>query len=82
MPDNNMPAHDQRRATNITLPEMLGTQVKALKINISQACKAGLVASVKAVRATQWLEENKAAFEYCNKYVEDHGLTLERYRTF
>jgi post-segregation antitoxin (ccd killing protein) len=44
MPDNNMPAQDQRRTTNVTLPEMLGTQAKALKINISQACKAGLAA--------------------------------------
>jgi hypothetical protein len=34
------------------------------------------------VRAKQWLEENKAAFEYCNKYVEDHGLTVDRFDVY
>jgi antitoxin CcdA len=80
MADTKMPAHDQRRATNVTLPETLVSQTKALKINISQACEAGLADEVKAVRAKQWLEENKAAFEYWNEKTEREGLTLERYR--
>jgi len=53
-----------------------------LKINISQACKAGLAAQVKAAREKQWLEENREAMEYCNKDVEENGLPLERFRTF
>ncbi len=82
MPDTNIPPVIQRRATNVTLPEALVAQAKALNINISQACEAGLAAQVKAAREKQWLEENREAFEYCNKYVEEHGLILERYRTF
>ncbi len=81
MPDTNMPA-EQRRATNVTLPESLVAKAKELNINISQACEAGLAAQVKATREKQWLEENREAIEYCNTYVEEHGLTLERFRTF
>jgi antitoxin CcdA len=81
MPDTNMPT-GQRRATNITLPESMVAQAKELGINISQACEAGLAAQVKAARGKKWLEENKQAFEEYNKYVEEHGLTLEKYRTF
>ena len=82
MPECHLPAATQRRATNVTLPVALVAQAKALKINVSKACEAGLVAQVKAAREKQWLEENREALEYCNKYVEEHGLTLERFRSF
>jgi antitoxin CcdA len=71
-----------RRATNVTLPEALVAQAKDLKVNISQACEAGLAAQVKAAREKKWLEENREAIECYNKYVEENGLTLERFRTF
>ena len=81
MPDSNMPA-DQRRATNVTLPESLVALAKSLKVNISQACEAGLAAQVKAAREKKWLEDNRQAFEDYNKYIEEHGLPLAEYRTF
>jgi len=81
MPDTHA-LPDIRRATNVTLPEALVAQAKDLKVNISQACEAGLAAQVKAAREKKWLEENREAFECYNKYVEENGLTLERFRTF
>jgi len=81
MPDTH--AHpDIRRATNVTLPEALVAQAKDLKVNISQACEAGLAAQVKAAREKKWLEENREAIEYWNEKTEREGLTLERFRTF
>jgi antitoxin CcdA len=81
MPDTH--AHpDIRRATNVTLPEALVAQAKDLKVNISQACEAGLTAQVKAARERKWLEENREAIEYWNEKTEREGLTLERFRTF
>jgi post-segregation antitoxin (ccd killing protein) len=41
-----------------------------------------LAAAVKKAREKKWLEENKAAIEEYNRYIEEHGLTLEEYRTF
>jgi antitoxin CcdA len=82
MPDTNILETNARRATNVTLPEALVAMAKALGVNISQASEAGLAAAVKKAREQKWLEENKAAIEAYNHYVEEHGLTLEKYRTF
>jgi antitoxin CcdA len=81
MPDTNMPT-DQRRATNVTLPESMVAQAKALGINISQACEAGLAAQVKAAREKQWLEENREAIGYWNEKMEREGLILAKYSVF
>ncbi len=82
MPDTNVPETNARRATNVTLPEALVAMAKVLGVNISQASEAGLAAAVKKAREKKWLEENKAAIEEYNRYIEEHGLTLEEYRTF
>jgi antitoxin CcdA len=81
MPDTH--AHPGiRRATNVTLPEALVAQAKELKVNISQACEAGLAAQVKAAREKKWLEENREAIEYWNDRMEREGLLLAEYRIF
>jgi antitoxin CcdA len=69
-----------RRATNITLSGELVDQAKALGINLSQACEHGLAAAVKKACEDKWLEENRAALDSSNAYVEKHGLPLARYR--
>ncbi len=71
-----------RRPTNVTLPEMLISEARALKINVSQACEAGLAAEVKAARERKWLEENRDAMDAYNAYIEEHGLALEEFRMF
>jgi antitoxin CcdA len=82
MPDTHLPTSDQRRPTNVTLPESLVAQARELKINISQACEAGLAAQVKAAREKQWLEENREAIEYWNEKMAREGLPLAEYRVF
>jgi antitoxin CcdA len=82
MPDIAPGPSDKRRATNVTLSEALVGTAKALGVNVSQACEAGLAAQVKAAQAAKWLEENRAAIEYWNERMERHGLLLEEYRMF
>ncbi len=82
MPDTHIVSTDARRATNVTLPEALVVQAKELKINISQACEAGLLAQVTDERRRRWLEENREAIAYWNEKTEREGLTLERFRSF
>ena len=50
-----------RRPTNVTLPAELLAEAKALKVNVSQACEAGLARSVSEARRDRWLEQNKEA---------------------
>ena len=71
-----------RRATNVTLPAALVTEAKERGINVSQACEAGLRASVAELRRTQWLAENRAAIEEYNRRIESEGLTLAAFRPF
>lgn len=71
-----------RRATNITLPEPLLRDARALGINVSQECERGLAAAVAEHRRARWLEENKQAIDAYNEHVDRHGPPLAAYRQF
>jgi antitoxin CcdA len=72
----------RRRAANISLDPQLIADARALDINISRACEAGLQAQIKKAREERWLAENMEAIEASNRYVEEHGLPLARFRQF
>lgn len=71
-----------RKATNVSINEALLSEAKALKINVSKAAEAGLVIALAEKRSEIWLEENRAALDSSNSYVEQHGLPLAQYRGF
>lgn len=72
----------RKRATNVTLDVSLLEEARTLGVNVSQACEEGLSQQVRAARAAAWLEENRAAIESSNAWVEQHGLPLARHRMF
>ncbi len=78
----NRPRSAAKRATNVTLPEDLLSEAKALQINISQAAEAGVVQAIACARSERWLAENQEAIESSNAFVEKHGLPLAKYRMF
>ena len=71
-----------RKATNVSISEALLSEAKALKINVSKAAEAGLVIALAEKRSELWLEENRAALDSSNSYVEQHGLPPAQYRGF
>ena len=71
-----------RKATNVSINEALLSEAKALKINGSKAAEAGLIVALAEKRSELWLEENRAALDSSNSYVEQHGLPLAQYRSF
>ena len=71
-----------KRATNVSLRADLIEEARQLDINVSEACERGLSEEVARARRERWLEENRAAIEASNAYVEKHGLPLARYRMF
>jgi antitoxin CcdA len=71
-----------RRATNVTLPQTLVQDAKALRINVSQACEQGLAVAVSDAKAKKWQDENRAAFAAWNDYVEQNGVPLAEFRQF
>lgn len=70
------------RPTNVPLDIELVADAKELGVSISQASNRGLEQAVKEARATRWLEENKAALESSNAWIEANGLPLAKYRLF
>jgi len=82
-------AHSSRRAraaatrpTNVSLDAALVDEAKALRINISLAAGRGLEQAVKQARSERWLEENRAALDSSNSWVEANGLPLANHRLF
>jgi antitoxin CcdA len=71
-----------KKATNVSLSAELVDQARQLGINVSEACQTGLAAEVKAAREAAWKAENRAAMESWNRYTQDHGLPLAKYRLF
>ena len=78
----NRPRSAAKRATNVSLPEDLLSEAKALQINISQAAEAGVAQAIARTRSERWLAENQEALESSNAFVEKHGLPLAKYRMF
>jgi antitoxin CcdA len=75
-------AHMTKRATNLTIDPLLLDEARALNINLSATFEASLRDAVRKQKAAKWLEENRAAIQSSNEWVEKHGLPLERYRQF
>jgi len=71
-----------KRATNLTIDPVLLDEARALNINLSATFEASLRDAVRARKAAAWLEENRAAIQSSNDWVEKHGLPLEKYRQF
>ena len=78
----NIPLKQPRKSTNVSLSADLVAAAKALDINLSRACEAGLAAALKAERERRWLDENRPALEAWNVWVAENGLPLARYRQF
>lgn len=51
-------------------------EAKALGVNISRACEAGLAVEVQREREERWIAENRAAIQEWNEWVRENGLPL------
>ncbi len=78
----NAPLKRSRKSTNLSLAAELVEEAKALDVNISRACEAGLEAALQEERKRRWIEENRPAMEAWNAWTAEHGLPLARYRQF
>ncbi|TYC69112.1 post-segregation antitoxin CcdA [Stappia sp. BW2] len=71
-----------RKATNLTIDMSLVGSAKDLGVNISQAAEEGIRRAVSQARADRWKQENQAALNSSNDFVDQHGLPLETSRLF
>ena len=71
-----------KRAANLSIDADLLEQARALDINLSATFEASLREAVRKRKAAEWLEENRAALQSSNEWVEKNGLPLAQYRQF
>ncbi|WGV16908.1 type II toxin-antitoxin system CcdA family antitoxin [Fuscovulum ytuae] len=71
-----------RRATSMTLDAALLDEARALGLNISRAAEEGIRAQVRAERSRRWKEDNAADIAAYNKWIEENGVPLARFRKF
>lgn len=71
-----------RKAANLSIDVDLLVEAKALSVNISRAAEAGIAEAVRAEKERRWKEENREALESSNRWVEEHGVPLAKYRQF
>ena len=73
---------ERKRATNVSLNASLLEEAKSLGVKISQACERGLEEEIRKRRVEAWLKETQEAIDSSNKFVEENGIPLSRYRNF
>jgi len=71
-----------KRAANLSIDAALLEQARSLDINLSATFEASLREAVRERKAAEWLEENRAALQSSNEWVEKNGLPLAQYRQF
>lgn len=72
----------RRKAVNLSLDPAVVEAARAAGLNLSQVCEAALRDASRAKLARQWREENKGWADSVNRWIDERGLPLERYRLF
>ncbi len=73
---------ETRRRIDVSIDSGLLTEAENLNVDISRAAEQGLKQALTERREALWLEENRAALESSNTYVDRHGLPLVKHRGF
>jgi len=71
-------AIDPAATMKISIDLTLVAEANALGVNVSRAAEEGIAQAME--KARQWKLENREAIEAMNRYVEEHGLPLAKYR--
>jgi antitoxin CcdA len=75
-------ARAPRRSTSLTLDGRLLDEARELGVNVSRAAEDGVALAIRAARARRWREENVAAIDDYNRFVDARGVPLSEFRKF
>lgn len=71
-----------KKAANLSVNSDLLRKTRDLNINLSATLERALKAELSKREATQWVEENRAAIQSYNEFVEQHGCFGDEFRDF
>ena len=72
----------RKQPANLSIRSDLLRQAKERKINLSKTLEESLEKILKDQDQQVWLEENRAAIEAANRFVDQHGLWSDGLRQF
>jgi antitoxin CcdA len=72
----------KRKSVNLSIDTGVVAAAREAGINLSQVSEAALRSAAKKARDDQWREENRDWAESVNRWVEQNGLPLAKYRLF
>jgi antitoxin CcdA len=70
-----------KRAVNLSVDAGILAAAKAQGINLSAALENELRRLTNEERIKRFQEEHREAFESYNRFIEDHGIWSEKYRS-
>jgi antitoxin CcdA len=73
-------ASGKRKSVNLTMDTGIVAAARAAGVNLSQVSEAAVRKAWKDIREAELREENRAWIEANNRWVEENGLPLEKYR--
>lgn len=76
------PQKKRKKSVNVSLDAELVAEARAAGVNISAVLERALHEQLKERRWAEWREENREAIAASNRYVEQHGLPLAKFRTW
>jgi antitoxin CcdA len=71
-----------RAKVNLTLDPEVAAEARELGLNMSRLAEEAIVQAAKAERGRRWKEENRAAIEAYNAFIDRHGVPFAQYRKF
>ena len=72
----------KRKPVNLSLDTGIVAAAREHGINLSQVSETALRAAAKKAADEKWREDNRAWAESVNRWVEENGLPLAKYRLF
>lgn len=72
----------KRRPTNLSIDATLIQAARDLNVNVSRAAEEGIARAVADEARRRWKDENRAAIESWNAWVDEEGLPLAGLRQF
>ena len=75
-------APHRKKAVNVSIDAELAAEAKAFGTNMSAVLEKALSIEHREKRWAKWREENKAAIDTHNKFIEEHGAWGEKYRSW
>lgn len=72
----------RRKPVNLTIDTGVIEAARSVGLNLSRITETALREATRQEHAHRWREENREAIEANNRWVEENGLPLAKYRLF